>query len=223
VVPVGLSQEADGLRVWDVERGPLLKDDAFDVAGPKGFKGKSVDDRGGNGGCSVEVGQGKDLGQMVGDVEFGRHKAGEVIFGFRQEGEEGLLCFGGLCFFALSQKALKMERIFYELIFFVRAEVMGDAGVPIEEVQMVRMSFKSQNATGFCVRDRIAIGFKVDEGLGCGVNGSNDGGVVGFFWEWVKVLFFNREEIVWALVGGGVDSGVGFLITPKASVFLDLS
>lgn len=115
-----------------------------------------------------------------------------------------------------------MVRIFNDQVGFVRARMVGHADEAVKDLQGVRGDFESQVPFEQRTGNGVAVGFEMEEGLGIGFNRTDNGGVIRLGWERLKQRFFDGESIEGPFAGGTVKTKVGFLVTPKDGLFLDL-
>lgn len=116
-----------------------------------------------------------------------------------------------------------MVRIFNDQVGFVRAEMVGHAGKTVKDLQGVRGDFEGQVPFEQRTGNGVSVGFKMEKSLGIGFNRTDNGGVVWLGRERLKQRFFGGEPIKGPFAGGAVNTEVGFLVTPKDGLFLNLS
>jgi hypothetical protein len=88
LIPLRFVGEEDGLGLRHIFGGTLLKEDALEVSRTKGLEPQGMEESGGDGRFAVKVEELLNLGQVAGNMKFGGHEAGEIVFGFRAEREE---------------------------------------------------------------------------------------------------------------------------------------
>ena len=101
LIPLGFAGENNGLGLWHIFGGALLKDDPLNVSRAEGLKAQGMEEGGGNSRFTVKDDELLNLGQMTVDVELRSHETSEILFGFWTEREKRFLYLGGLSFFAL--------------------------------------------------------------------------------------------------------------------------
>jgi hypothetical protein len=218
----GVVGKGDGLWGWEFSAEAFLMKDVLQVVGAEGLVGESDMDGLEEFLTPMGIGEEKDAGQMVVDVDLGMDEAAEVGLGGWAECEE----FGDEALApGVASGVQKGSGMFglLEIGVFVEGSRMGDEEVGfVVDADFGGSGLEGEFLAGELGRDGVAVGLEVNaEGHG-GLDGNDDGGVVGIRRERKEQGSLFLKEVNGSFVGGAVKTDVRHAVSPLESSGVDL-